>query len=81
MNEGGECIHGLRSCQKVLRETEWEVKLIHVYREENRAADWLANQGVALTSGLVYLDSIPSSFCVILEEDARGMALPRLAPP
>lgn len=42
----GDNAHELNYCRSMLEDSSWEVKVLHVYREGNRAADWLANHGV-----------------------------------
>lgn len=80
-NVAGEYVHDIKCCRAMLLEEDWEVKVIHVYREGNRAADWLANKGAAQSSNFILLDFIPTDLARILEEDIRGVALPRLVPP
>lgn len=77
----GECIHELNYCRTMLGKEDWTVKLIHVYREGNRAADWLANSGVSQANNFIILDNPPVELNRIIEEDIQGVALPRLAPP
>lgn len=62
---------------------EWRVKLVHVFREGNCAADWLANLGVAHNSNVVVFNNVPSELGRIIMEDARGVgvAIPHLVPP
>lgn len=44
-NVGG-CTHLIKKCVELLKKEDWRVKVIHIYREGNRAADWLADRGV-----------------------------------
>lgn len=82
-NEPGEaeCAHLINRCHELFRKEEWETRIQHVYREGNRAADWLANHGVAQTLRIVILEDIPIELRSIVDEDFRGVALPRLIPP
>lgn len=57
-----------------------EVKIAHIYREGNRAADWLANRGVSQDTDFVILNFIPLGLSSILAEDVRGVAFPHLVP-
>ena len=50
----GDYIHDIQRCRAMLLEEDWEVKVVHVYREGNRAADWLANKGVAQSVNLSF---------------------------
>lgn len=56
---------------------------MHVFREGNCAADWLANLGVAYNSNVVVFNNVPNELGRIIMEDARGVgvAIPRLVPP
>lgn len=57
------------------------LKIVHVYREGNRAADWLINKGVAQLINISFIDSIPIGLARLLEEDIQGVAIiPRLVP-
>ena len=78
---GGECIHLIKRCHELLRKEDWEVHIMHIYREGNRAADWLANQGVAQPHRIVILEDIPIALRRIVNEDVWGVAMPRLIPP
>lgn len=77
----GECAHLINFCRSMINLEDWEVSVIHVFREGNRAADWLANQGVTQPRRTVILEEIPIALSRILEEDIRGVAMPRLIPP
>lgn len=77
----GECAHLINQCNQMINDSSWKIKIMHVYREGNRAADWLANQGVSQDNRLTFLDSIPIALARILDEDSRGVALPRFIPP
>lgn len=75
-----ECSHLLKNVIKLIEDTTWTVHISHVYREGNRAADWLANQGVAQHIRIQIFSSPPIDLCRILLEDSRGVAFPRLIP-
>lgn len=77
----GECAHLINFCHNLLRKDDWEVLVVHVFREGNRAADWLANRGVAQSDNLLILGSAPSELRRILSEDVQGVAFPRFVPP
>lgn len=51
------------------------------YREGNRAADCLANHGVAQPRRITMLEDIPLALHRILDEDVQGVAMPRYIPP
>lgn len=75
-----ECAHIFKKCCELINAPNWEVKIIHVFREGNRAADWLANQGVHQEERLNFIETIPLELYNILKEDIQGVALPRLVP-
>ena len=77
----GECTHIINACRRLVRDSSWDIRVSHIFREGNRAADWLANYGVAQPLRFFVLEDIPLSFSRILEEDCRGVALPRFIPP
>lgn len=65
---------------KLIDSPNWTVKIKHVYREGNRVADWLANQGVAQHIRLEIFDSAPLELDRILAEDSMGVGISRLIP-
>ena len=77
----GECAHIIKSCKKLIEDPTWKVCIKHVYREGNRAANWLANHGVVQNCSLHLLHDPPPSLFRILAEDVQGVAFPRLVPP
>lgn len=76
----GGCSHLIRHCLSLIRKEDWVVKVIHVFREGNRAADWLANHGVDQSVAAAVLESAPLELHRIVIEDARGVTTPRLVP-
>lgn len=75
-----ECTHLLQDCLTRIECPEWTVKLLHVYREGNRAADWLANHGAAHHIETYIFHNAPVELGRIISEDSRGVAIPRLVP-
>lgn len=75
---GGECAHIVQHCRNLIINNSWEVLLRHVYREGNRAADWLANVGVMQNSRMELIQVPPLELGRILHEDLMGVARPRL---
>ena len=55
----------------------WNVWMAHVFRESNRVADSLANLGHSMSLGLHVFNSPPNYCRAFLNEDARGVSLPR----
>ncbi|KAL2902360.1 hypothetical protein RDABS01_027442 [Bienertia sinuspersici] len=67
----------VRACVELNRK-EWNVVLSHCYREANRAADWLANRGVAQEPHIMFEDQPPTALRPFLEYDIRGITCPRM---
>lgn len=57
-------------CFELIDCPSWMVRITHVYREGNRAADWLANHGVTQHIGTHIFHSAPLKLHRILVEDA-----------
>lgn len=57
---------------------EWKCEVTHIYREANCAADALANLGHGQGFDLATFDAVPGSVRLVLEDDFRGVCLPRL---
>lgn len=55
----------------------WTIHVDHIYREANRAADFLANQGHDSSFDVTTLDSFPPAMGLILFEDMYGCGLTR----
>lgn len=56
---------------------EWPIAWKHVYREANRAVDWITNHASTLSLGLTRLDSPPLVVLTISYNDVKGVAPPR----
>lgn len=76
--QGGQCHHIINHCRYLVKKEDWEVKLVHCYREGNRAADWLANRGVEFDGNLHLLEDAPTPLGRILHEDLVGVEWPRV---
>ena len=60
---------------------DWEVKTLHVYREANCVADWLANFGLTrslLDRGSDIITDPPAGTYNLLYYDLIGSTIPRL---
>lgn len=77
----GVCAHLIQQCRTLLASPDWKTFISHVYREGNRAADWLANHGVSQSCSLHLYNNPPPLLSRILVEDIQGVAFPRLIPP
>lgn len=61
---------------KLFMERQWEVQLKHVFRESNRVADCLANEGIKLVRGLLVFNTPPSCVEDFLFSDVAGAVWP-----
>lgn len=75
-----ECARIINRYRKLIKTQSWEIKVFHVFREGNHAADWLANQGVRQDDRGKSIDTIPLELFYILKEDIQGVDLPCLIP-
>ncbi|CAN1147638.1 Putative ribonuclease H protein At1g65750 [Linum perenne] len=57
-----------------LLQRNWEVQIIHVYRESNHAADYLANVGHSCPLGFHVLEQFDPNFCYWLHYDQLGVS-------
>ena len=55
---------------KLLLDQSWDVKVKHIYREANRAADFIASMGHNLAFGLLVYCSSPYSLGSFLSDDS-----------
>ena len=74
---GGDCIHLVNHCRTLLHPSDWDAIILHVYREGNRAADWLANRGVDQQERVVTWNTPPPDLYRIVAEDSWGVVFPR----
>ncbi|CAN1832077.1 Putative ribonuclease H protein At1g65750 [Linum perenne] len=61
-----------------LLQRNWEVQILHVYRESNHAADYLANVGHSCPLGFHVLEQLDPNFCYWLRYDQLGVSEERL---
>lgn len=59
---------------------DWEVEVVHCYRNGNIDAYWLVNQGIIQNNKLWLIQFPPLSLGKILFGDIVGVALPRFVP-
>ncbi|CAN1188300.1 Putative ribonuclease H protein At1g65750 [Linum perenne] len=57
---------------------DWEIKIRHVYREANFAADYLASRGHSLPRGSHYFDLSDSRLAHLIRYDCMGISEPRM---
>ena len=63
---------------KDLMYRNWTVRLVHVLREGNQAANALANLGHSLNLGVTYYCVVPSCILGVLQADGGGVVFPYL---
>lgn len=68
----------LHEIPELLDAPDWRVSVAHVFREANRCADHLANEGHAVPFGWKLFDRASPSLALILKEDAIGCSMPRI---
>ncbi|XP_072074464.1 uncharacterized protein [Arachis hypogaea] len=66
----------IRSISQLIQR-DWNVKLCHTYREGNKSADWLAKESLQACLGFHFIDTMPTGLRNIIDDDARGVSLPR----
>ena len=82
----GESVRVDRNCNilmqiKNMLGRDWEVVIVHVYREANCVADWLANFGLTrdlLDRGADIITDPPAGLYILLYYDLIGSTVPRL---
>ncbi|CAN1189170.1 Putative ribonuclease H protein At1g65750, partial [Linum perenne] len=57
---------------------DWEVRILHVYRESNHVADYLANIGHSCSLGFHSIEQFDPNFCYWLHYDQLGVSEERL---
>ena len=58
----------------------WEVRVVHIYREQNRAVDFLASAVIQHGKGLVIYVVPPLDIQSIISEDRKGVSWARRIP-
>lgn len=56
---------------------DWEVKILHVFREANRAADGLVNIGCDGHGLKIFDEGPPTQIGQLLADDVRGISFRR----
>lgn len=57
--------------------SEWEVKIKHIYMEQNRAAGFLASEALNYDRGTRTIRVSPAMLQEIMKEDKMGMSICR----
>lgn len=47
----------------------WEVRMRHCFREENAAANWLANEAARSNGRMVFLEAAPEGLAHVIQKD------------
>ncbi|KAF7842214.1 reverse transcriptase [Senna tora] len=68
---------GIRARIRELLSMDWQVKLVHTYREGNMVADALANAGHDQLLDIRISESIPSVCIFAFQNDCSNLSLPR----
>jgi ribonuclease HI len=67
----------VRRIRKLLA-LDWQVQVLHTWREGNRSADWLANYSLSMSSfDFSIVESPPSELRSLLFDDLSGACMPR----
>lgn len=66
----------LDEVSRLIEEENWEVQVLHIFRETNRCADYLANLGHSGSFDCVNYSEAPSNLKMMPDDDARGVCLP-----
>ena len=53
----------VKRCRKLVQSLDWEIKVLHCFREANQLVDVLANLGIELTRDFTYFDEPPVHAC------------------
>ncbi|CAN1178142.1 Putative ribonuclease H protein At1g65750, partial [Linum perenne] len=69
----------IRELRKAL-DCDWDVSLSHMYREGNKAADFLVDLGHSKALGLHDIDSSDVRLGFLLRHDCMGISEPRIVP-
>jgi ribonuclease HI len=69
----------LRNIRRLLA-LDWEVKVVHAYRESNQCADALATIGCSLNKEIIFYNVCPIEIRNFLLADDLGITTPRLIP-
>jgi hypothetical protein len=67
----------IKKIRKVL-EQDWNVKIMHEYREANKVADALASIKCSLDHDLIFYDNCPLEIRHIYVSDEVGNSTPRM---
>ncbi|KAL2941224.1 hypothetical protein RDABS01_029574 [Bienertia sinuspersici] len=68
----------VKECKELIAKLQWCVTISHCFREPNRAAAWLANKGVFQENNLEVGVTPSLGLARIINEDAYGVAFPRV---
>ncbi|KAL9438890.1 hypothetical protein AB3S75_024539 [Citrus x aurantiifolia] len=72
--------YALVAAVRKLAGRNWQISIIHIYREANSAADFMANMVHSLHHGIYLFSSPPMGIYSIIAQDLFGVTQPRLIP-
>ncbi|CAN0907512.1 Putative ribonuclease H protein At1g65750 [Linum grandiflorum] len=61
-----------------LRDIDWQLNIVHIYREANSAADYLPHMGHSATYGIHFLTLYPTTLTNWFLHDRLSITQPRL---
>ncbi|CAN1161396.1 Putative ribonuclease H protein At1g65750, partial [Linum perenne] len=70
----GPIIHHIQQ----MRDRDWQVRVLHAYRETNQVADHLAHLGHSVSYGTHIIDPCPPNIRSAIFSDCTGASFPRL---
>lgn len=65
-------------CRALLNNPDWEIRIVHVYREANEAANWMANANFESVVEFNVFNAPSAGLSRILFADEVGYAQPRM---
>lgn len=75
---GHPCSTLVKFIQQLIAQ-DWEVRVLHVFREANRCADQLANHGQMLaTQGVTFFSTVPPFLSLAFSADSSSTKFTRL---
>ncbi|MED6199315.1 hypothetical protein PIB30_119166 [Stylosanthes scabra] len=57
------------------KDRSWQITFNHIFREANKCANWLANEGTKSGNGFTFFDISPPGLQKIILDDASGVSL------
>lgn len=64
----------INECKKLINR-DWDIKIVHVFRETNVVANWMSKKALDRTRGLCVFDHLTREMLEWLEQDLRGPSI------